>query len=47
MFQTEVENMNEIYFLWHVRTANDDDGENGYILNWILCKVRVTFLGRF
>jgi hypothetical protein len=47
MFLTEVENMNEIYVLWHATTANDDDGENGYSLNWILCNVRVSFLGRF
>ena len=39
-------NMNEMYVLWHARRANDDDGENGYNLNWVLCRVRVTFLGR-
>ena len=46
MFQTGVVNVNEIHVLWHVRTANDDDGQNGYGLNWILRKVRVTFLRR-
>jgi len=44
-FKQTVVNTNEIYVLWHAPTANDDDGENGYKLNWILCKVRVNFLG--